>query len=315
MKKTLPAIALVVLFLSCCHPAAGQYSLNDRLLTAAKNGKTDEIQPLLDKGANIEAANESGVTPLMMAALNFRTDTVKLLLEKGANIEAKHVGGVTALYFVACAEAVSENEKINKTNTVKLLVDKGANVDYTFKFSDYNYAVHYSALECAEKHGPAEAADLLAEASRKRKQLEEAKAKDPRNIFAAGLKAFQQNPKDESLREKVIQLSIGLPEPPPIPEESRQLFVTATDQIKQASTPQALAQPIALLRKALEIAPWWANAYFNLSRALEMAGQYDDAARQLNYYLELKPAETDAREARAHLVVIQAEKDAAAHKQ
>jgi hypothetical protein len=43
-----------------------------------------------------------------------------------------------------------------------------------------------------------------------------------------------------------------------------------------------------------------------------MRGQYDDAARQLRYYLDLKPAEADASEARAHLVVIQTEKDAAA---
>jgi hypothetical protein len=43
-----------------------------------------------------------------------------------------------------------------------------------------------------------------------------------------------------------------------------------------------------------------------------MRGQYDDAARQLRYYLDLKPAEADASEARTHLVVIQTEKDAAA---
>ena len=136
-----------------------------------------------------------------------------------------------------------------------------------------------------------------------------------KNIFAASLKSFQQNPNDASLREKVIQLSFNIPEPQPIPEEARQLFTLATDQIKQAGTPAALDRPIALLRKALEIAPWWGNAYYNLSRVLEMRGQYDDAARQLNYYLELKPAEADANEARAHLVVIQTEKDAAAQAQ
>jgi tetratricopeptide (TPR) repeat protein len=322
MKKTLPAIALVVLFLSYCHPAAGQYSVNDRLIAAAGHGESAAIQPLLDKGANIEARNGDGETTLILAAKYFWTGTVKLLLEKGANIEAKNNGGATALIQAACNDtAVSENEKINKTDTVKLLVDKGADVDHTGKLNSAGYADPkgeyrlMTALECAEKYGPAEAVDLLAQASRQRKQLKEARLKDPRVQFATGMSAFQQNPKDESLREKVIQLSFGLPEPPPIPEEARQLFLLATSQIQQASTPQALAQPIGLLSKALEISPCWGNAYFNLSRALEMAGQYDDAARQLNYYLELKPAEADAIEARAHLVVIQAEKDAAAHKQ
>jgi tetratricopeptide (TPR) repeat protein len=322
MKKTLPAIALFVLFVYCCHPAAGQYSLNDRLIAAAGRGESAAIQPLLDKGANIEARNGDGETALILAAKYFWTGTVKVLLEKGANIEAKNNGGATALTQAACNDkAVSENEKSNKTDTVKLLVDKGADVDHTGKLNSAGYADPkgeyrlLTALECAEKYGPAEAVDLLAEASRQRKQLKEALLKDPRVQFATGMSAFQQNPKDESLREKVIQLSIGLAEPPPIPEEARQLFLLATSQIQQANTPQALAQPIGLLRKALEISPCWGNAYFNLSRALEMAGQYDDAARQLNYYLELKPAEADAIEARAHLVVIQAEKDAAAHKQ
>ena len=117
------------------------------------------------------------------------------------------------------------------------------------------------------------------------------------------------------LREKIIQLTTELPEPPAIPEAARQLFVLASSQIKQASTPQTLVQPIGLLRKALEISPCWGNAYFNLSRALEMNGQYDEAARQLNYYLELKPSEADASEARAHLTVIQTEKETAGGKQ
>ena len=64
-------------------------------------------------------------------------------------------------------------------------------------------------------------------------------------------------------------------------------------------------------RNRREIAPWWGNAYYNLSRALEMHGDYEDALRQMKYYLALKPAEADANEARAHLVVLETERDAA----
>jgi hypothetical protein len=45
-----------------------------------------------------------------------------------------------------------------------------------------------------------------------------------------------------------------------------------------------------------------------------MRGQYDDAIQQLNYYLKLTPPAADASEARAHLIVIQALRDTAAHK-
>jgi len=147
----------------------------------------------LDKGADLEAKNNEGQTALIVAAKYFWTGTVKLLLEKGANIEAKDQAGGTALIAAACNDkAVSENEKINKTNTVKLLVDKGADVDYTGNMNSAGYADPkggyrlLTALECAEKYGPAEAVDLLAQASRQRKQLEEARLKNPRVQFAIG---------------------------------------------------------------------------------------------------------------------------------
>src|SRR5271157_1916496 len=92
------------------------------------------------------------------------------------------------------------------------------------------------------------------------------------------------------------------------------MFLLATSQIKQASGPPSLAQPIGLLRKALLIAPWWGNAYYNLSRALELSGQYDDAIKQLNYYLELNPSADDAADARAKIAVIQSEKENATQK-
>jgi len=63
------------------------------------------------------------------------------------------------------------------------------------------------------------------------------------------------------------------------------------------------------------IAPWWGNAYYNLSRALELSGSYDEAVKQLSYYLELKPSEAEATEARAHISVIWAEKETVASKQ
>jgi tetratricopeptide (TPR) repeat protein len=157
--------------------------------------------------------------------------------------------------------------------------------------------------------------DLLEEARQQRKLLEQAQAKTPNERLAFYLTVLQRNPQDDSLREKIVQLAATLPNPPAIPEEAQQIFIAASSQIKQATTPTALDQPIALLRKVLAVAPWWANAYYNLSRALEMSGQYGDSIQQLKYYLELNPPEADASEARAHLVVLQAKWDTASHKQ
>jgi tetratricopeptide (TPR) repeat protein len=302
MKKTLPAFVFVFVIF-CCLSAAGQYSLNDRLIAAAKGGRTDAIQPLLDKGADLEAKNEDGQTALIVATEEGKIDTMKFLLAKGANIEAMDNHGKTALITATEYYSIYNREQV-----VRLLLAQGADVEAKDKDDR-------TALSYANYRGPAEVVDLLEEAHRKPKMPDLTQSKDPQERFAAYVRLLQQNPLNDPLREKVFVLANGFPVPPAIPEEARQLFVLATDQIKQAGTPAALDQPITLLRKAVVIAPWWGNAYFNLSRALEMRGQYDDAARQLNYYLKLNPPEADAQEVRAHLVVLQTEEEAAAHKQ
>lgn len=144
--------------------------------------------------------------------------------------------------------------------------------------------------------------------------MEQAIAKNPQSALAESASALQRRPYDEALGEKVFKLAASLPALPPVPEEARQLFLQASALMKQANIPDDFVKPIELLEKALVIAPWWGNAYYNLSRALELSGQYDEAVKQLNYYIELSPSEADATEARAHISVIQAEKEAAAQK-
>lgn len=52
---------------------------------ASSNGHTTVVKLLLNAGANIEAVNSFGETPLYMASSNKRTETVKALLDAGAN--------------------------------------------------------------------------------------------------------------------------------------------------------------------------------------------------------------------------------------
>lgn len=47
------------------------------------------VQLLLEHGADIEAKDGYGWTPLLLAAQKGHEAVVRLLLEKGANIEAK----------------------------------------------------------------------------------------------------------------------------------------------------------------------------------------------------------------------------------
>ena len=60
-------------------------ALTDQLNAAAGNGNLDKIKMLIDGGADINAANENGITPLIAAKIAGRDEVVQMLLKKGAN--------------------------------------------------------------------------------------------------------------------------------------------------------------------------------------------------------------------------------------
>ena len=78
-----------------------QKQLDETLLYAARYGHTIAIEPLLSSGANIEAKDNVGWTPLIWASCYGYKDVVGLLLDKGANIEAKSNSGWTPLMYAS----------------------------------------------------------------------------------------------------------------------------------------------------------------------------------------------------------------------
>jgi hypothetical protein len=119
--RTSIIIGVVVLLLTT-HVALLQATvppLDAQLIQAAATGDVDGLLSLLAKGANIEARNEAGATPLMWASIGGHVQAVAVLLNRGADINARSNSGATALKGAAAH---------GQLEIVKLLVARGADL-------------------------------------------------------------------------------------------------------------------------------------------------------------------------------------------
>lgn len=91
-------------------PIQAQRQLDKALLNAADFGDAAQVKLLLDRGANLEARDEEGNTPLMTAAETWpggHPAIVLLLASQGAQVNAHNYSGATALMRAANCNPVS----------------------------------------------------------------------------------------------------------------------------------------------------------------------------------------------------------------
>ncbi len=90
------------------------------LFYAVTYGREDVVQLLLDKGANVNTADQTGMTPLHVAATLDRIEEARLLIDYGADLEARDDFGDTPLHSAAIH---------GKLQFVEFLLDNGADAD------------------------------------------------------------------------------------------------------------------------------------------------------------------------------------------
>ncbi len=86
---------------------------------AAATGSAEAMRLLVAAGAEIDAVNDFGATPLMWAI--GEPEKVRILVSAGANVNARSKMGRTPLYLAAAGDGSSA--------TVKLLLERGAKVE------------------------------------------------------------------------------------------------------------------------------------------------------------------------------------------
>ncbi len=99
--------------------------LNKSLLQAAADGNIEQVKSLLSKGAEVNAKDEKGQTPLHLAARQGHTAIVEMLLDKGAEVNAQTDEGDTLLSLAKGDKVIvellrkHEAEKLSKDSATK----------------------------------------------------------------------------------------------------------------------------------------------------------------------------------------------------
>ena len=112
---------------------------------------------------------------------------------------------------------------------------------------------------------------------------------------------LQKSPDDQALREKIIKLALTLDPKPAVPPQVDELIGAATYAFKNAKSEADFADAAESYQKALLLAPWVADYYFNLGIAQEKSGKLDEAIGSFNFYLMATPEAKDAKEVRERI--------------
>ena len=119
--RRIAGIVVVLICFSMLFHAAGSLWADDgaELIAAAKAGNVPRVKALLDRGANVNAKDEDGLTALYCSAAEGHRDVAELLISRGADVNARSKDGFTALHVAAY-----EKHKA----VVELLLSKGADI-------------------------------------------------------------------------------------------------------------------------------------------------------------------------------------------
>ncbi|MGB6064639.1 MAG: ankyrin repeat domain-containing protein [Desulfomonilaceae bacterium] len=116
-KPRIPIIVIGLMFVATLFSSASYGRINWALMEAICRNDLNQVQKVLDLGANVNSRDDRGETALMVACFEGHAEIVGLLLKRGADVNAKTKYGYTAL------QAASAN---GHTEIVDLLKGHGA---------------------------------------------------------------------------------------------------------------------------------------------------------------------------------------------
>ena len=102
-------------------PSEAKRELSRKLRQAVKFGRINEIESLLEQGADVDAPNSAGPLSLILAIRYGQVDAARLLLERGADVNGGEWGNRGRPLLTAVVK--------DQTDVVRLLLERGADVN------------------------------------------------------------------------------------------------------------------------------------------------------------------------------------------
>ena len=105
------------------------------------------------------------------------------------------------------------------------------------------------------------------------------------------LDQLKKTPTDNALREKVIKLAVTTK--PALPKDAERHMVRGGVAFKDAKTVSEYQDAVTEFQAAVDAAPWYGDAYFNLGVTLDKAGRFTDALAALKWAQMASPDAKD----------------------
>ena len=118
---------------------------------------------------------------------------------------------------------------------------------------------------------------------------------DYRKAFRLYLETSAKQGLDSDIKKRVMKLYPQMDPPPAIPEEARKRAVFGMTAVKEAKDSKGLDRAIEEYRKAIQLAPWWADLYYNLGMVQEQRSNFREAAETFKLYLAASPQDPQAQ--------------------
>jgi tetratricopeptide (TPR) repeat protein len=129
-----------------------------------------------------------------------------------------------------------------------------------------------------------------------------------RDAFAYYSSALLANPsadEQQEFREHIIALAQNLNPPPAVPEEAERHLIRGRVALKLSQGPEDLGSAISEFQRALRVAPWLAEGYFNLGLLQEKTKDYSGAIRNFKLYLLAAPKAEDVEAIRKKIIELE----------